>query len=297
MLSYQHDYHAGNFADIHKHLVLRAVLAALQRRNKPFVALDLHAGAGVYDLGGERARKTGEAALGIERLRACACETALPEAVTGFLETVQQVAGTDGYPGSPALIRASLRENDRLVACEMHPEAHERLQRAFAGDARCHVHRRDAREAARGLFPPQPRRGFALLDPSYERPAEYREVAEIAETILERWNTGMVLVWYPVLAGRPDHALVERLCTRSIPWVRSELRLRDDPGAERGAHPGLAGSGMLVLRPPWQLEEELAATLPAVLGCLDPQGEGALYRAEGLEEGGGDPTLRRVANV
>ncbi|WP_024325961.1 23S rRNA (adenine(2030)-N(6))-methyltransferase RlmJ [Thioalkalivibrio sp. AKL19] len=293
MLSYQHDYHAGNFADVHKHLVLWQVLEALRGRDKPFVALDLHAGAGGYDLTGARARKTDEATSGIGRL--WAAESTLPVAVRDFLGTMlamqPRAPRLTEYPGSPLLIQARLRERDRLVACELHPEAYERLQARLGGDARCHVHKRDAREAARALFPPEPRRGLALLDPSYERKAEYREVAGMVATIRRRWNTGIILVWYPILAGRPDHAMREQLRAElDDPWLVSELRIAPDP--ER--HFGLAGSGMLVLRPPWQLEARLPEVLAPVWQLLDPEGGGGLYQAAVLENGVGDPTLRRV---
>ncbi|WP_018872792.1 23S rRNA (adenine(2030)-N(6))-methyltransferase RlmJ [Thioalkalivibrio sp. ALJ16] len=297
MLSYQHDYHAGNFADVHKHLVLWQVLEAMRVRDKPFVVLDLHAGAGGYDLSGARAHKTQEAAAGIARL--WGADTAdSPECIREFLKTLRgfqpQPPRLTIYPGSPLLIQSRLRERDRLVACELHPEAHARLQNGLAGDARCHVHRRDAREAARALFPPTPRRGLALLDPSYERKAEYREVAEMVVSIRQRWNTGTVLIWYPVLAGRPDHALREQIRSElDDPWLLSELRLVREPDR----HLGLAGSGMLVLRPPWQLEARLPKCLLPAWRRLDPEQQGGLYQAMALENGKGDPTLRRVETI
>ncbi|AKJ95985.1 protein involved in catabolism of external DNA [Thioalkalivibrio versutus] len=295
MLSYQHDYHAGNFADVHKHLVLWQVLEALRGREKPFVAVDLHAGAGGYDLTSARARKTDEATSGIARL--WSADPVWPSAGRTFLQTLRGMQPKPPrlteYPGSPLLIQARLRERDRLIACELHPEAYDRLQTRLAGDSRCHVHKRDAREAARALFPPEPRRGLVLLDPSYERKSEYREVAEMVATIRRRWNTGIILVWYPILAGRPDHPMREQLRAElDDPWLVSELRIAADP--ER--HLGLAGSGMLVLRPPWQLEEQLPALLAPVWALLDPEGAGGLYQAAVLENGAGDPTLRRVEN-
>ncbi|MGM0554123.1 MAG: 23S rRNA (adenine(2030)-N(6))-methyltransferase RlmJ [Pseudomonadota bacterium] len=297
MLGYQHDYHAGNFADVHKHLVLWLVLEALRGRDKPFAALDLHAGSGRYALGGGRARKTGESADGIGRLWE-ASGLPWPAPVADYLQAVaalqREPGRLDTYPGSPLLMQSRLRAGDTLMACEMHPQALAALRETLAGDARCHVHGRDAREAARGLFPPRPRRGLVLLDPAYERAAEYDEVADMVMTIRRRWNTGIILIWYPVLKGRPDHALRERLRTElDDPWLLSELRIAADP--ER--HLGLAGSGMLVLRPPWQLEQRLVETLPTVWQALDPEGRGGLFRAESLENGTGDPTLRPVKSI
>lgn len=293
MSRYQHDVHAGNFADVHKHLVLWQVLESLRGRDKPFVAIDLHAGAGGYNLGSARARQTDEAASGIGRLWPLA--GSLPPIVEDYLAGLRHLQPhaprLTEYPGSPLLIQARLRERDQLIACEQNPETYARLQARLAGDARCHLHRRDAREAAVALFPPEPRRGLVLLDPPYERKTEYREVAEMAQSIRRRWNTGTILIWYPVVAGRPDHAMREQLRAElDDPWLVSELRIASDP--ER--HHGLAGSGMLVLRPPWQLETRLPETLLPVWRLLDPKGAGGLYQAGALENGMIDPTLRRV---
>lgn len=293
---YQHDVHAGNFADVHKHLLLWQVLDSLRGRDKPFVAIDLHAGAGGYCLSSARARQTDEAASGIGRLWSCA--GSLPPIVEEYLSALRDLQPNPPqlaeYFGSPLLIQARLRERDQLIACEQNPETQARLKGRLTEDARCHVHRRDAREAATALFPPEPRRGLVLLDPPYQRKTEYREVVAMVQSIRQRWNTGTILIWYPVVAGRPDHAMREQLRAElDDPWLVSELRIAPDP--ER--HRGLAGSGMLVLRPPWQLETLLAETLLPVWRLLDPEGAGGLYQASALENGAGDPTLRRVETI
>lgn len=298
MLDYQHQRHAGNFADVHKHLVLWSVLEALRGRDKPFVAIDLYAGSGRYDLARGIARKTGEWEQGIGQLWRDRHDVETRSALGGYLADIVALQPDADrlqvYPGSPLLMQAGLRGQDSLIACERQPETYAALKQALQGDARCHAHQRDAREAAQALFPPQPRRGFVLLDPPYKRRDEYAEVVRMTRTIRERWNTGTILIWYPVLSGRPDHALREAL-TGGLgdPWLVNELRIARDPAR----HTGLAGSGVLILRPPWQLEERLIESLKVVHATLDPDGLGGLYRAEGLENAAGDPSLRPVKPI
>jgi 23S rRNA (adenine2030-N6)-methyltransferase len=293
MLSYQHEYHAGNFADVHKHLLLWLVLDALLARPKPFVVLDLFAGAGQYRLDAGAARRSGEWRHGIGRLWSFAGG---PPPLRAYLDSLRALhhgpaAEPSWYPGSPQLVRSRLRAQDRLIACELHPAAHAALQAALRSDARCHVHRRDAREAARALFPPEPRRGLALLDPAYERSAEYDETAEIAAEIRRRWNTGTLMVWYPILAEGRHAALRERLLATHAGEriLFSELRLSQPV---RG--PGLQGSGMAVLGAPWQFERQAQQTLFAAWPFLDPDRSGGLFQALALENQAGRPQFHRV---
>ncbi|MFO8005503.1 23S rRNA (adenine(2030)-N(6))-methyltransferase RlmJ [Thioalkalivibrio sp.] len=293
MLSYQHEYHAGNVADVHKHLLLWLVLDALLARPKPFVALDLFAGSGQYRLDAGAARRSGEWRQGIGRLWSVAGG---PPALRAYLDSLRALqpdpaAELSWYPGSPQLIRSRLRARDRLIACELHPAAHATLQAGLRADPRCHVHCRDAREAARALFPPEPRRGLALLDPAYERNAEYDETAEIAAAIRRRWNTGILMIWYPVLAEGHHAALRDRLLATHAGEriLFSELRLSQPV---RG--PGLQGSGMAVLGAPWQLERHARPTLFAAWSHLDADRSGGLFHGLALENQGGRPHLDRV---
>ena len=292
MLSYQHEYHAGNFADVHKHLVLWLVLDSLLAREKPFVALDLFAGSGLYRLDKGAAARSGEWREGVGRLwsldRGPNTLRAWLDAIRGLQPDPERLTA---YPGSPALIRKRLREQDHLVACELHPGAYAALQNVLRGDPRCHPHRRDAREAARALFPPQPRRGLALLDPAYERVQEYAEIPEITREIRRRWNTGIILVWYPLLEeGRHPQlrdALLSRHPEEAI--LFSELRLSEPP---RG--PGLQGSGMAVLNMPWQLDQRVREVLLPAWKRLDPESRGGLFQATALENTRGRPQFVRI---
>ncbi len=296
MLSYQHEFHAGNFADVHKHLLLWLVLDALLARPKPFVALDLFAGSGQYPLDTGAARRTGEWRQGIGRLWSHADGPAPLRAYLDSLRAWQPepARGPTWYPGSPQLIRSRLRAQDRLIACELHPAAHAELHAALRSDSRCHVHRRDAREAARALFPPEPRRGLVLLDPAYERNAEYDEVAAIAAEIRRRWNTGILMIWYPILAEGRYAALRDRLLAAHAgeDCLVSELRLSQPI---RG--PGLQGSGVLVLGAPWQLPRQARETLFAAWQHLDRDRSGGLFQMESLEIGSGRPHFCRVESL
>ncbi|AHE97367.1 23S rRNA (adenine(2030)-N(6))-methyltransferase RlmJ [Thioalkalivibrio paradoxus] len=292
MLSYQHEYHAGNFADVHKHLLLWLVLDSLLARPKPFVAIDLFAGSGQYRLDQGMAARSGEWHQGIGRLWSLGRGPAALRAWLGAVRELQpDPPRLTVYPGSPELIRRRLREQDRLIACELHPAAYAALRAGLHGDRRCHVHRRDAREAARGLFPPEPRRGIALLDPAYERPAEYTEVVRMTAEIRRRWNTGTLLVWYPVLEDGRHPQLREALRAAHLGEriLFSELRLTDPP---RGS--GLQGSGIAVVGAPWQLDTHARRVLSAAWRCLDPEGRGGLFQALALENARGRPHLVRV---
>lgn len=265
MLSYVHGFHAGNFADVHKHVTLCLALAYLKQKPAPVAYLDIYAGSGFYDLNSPEARKTAEAEQGIRRLWPV---TGWPSVLVPYAETLA-TANRDGlmrwYPGSPLFASRLLGDADRLVLNELHPRASADLQRLIAGDRRVGMHRRDALEALVGLVPPPEKRGLVLIDPSYERKDEFRTVLQALERALQRWRTGIYLIWYPLLAGNPQRTLVEGV-RRLVPeMLQTELRI---PNAE-----GMLGSGLIAINPPWQLAEQLKALAPwfAHLGEGDAQ--------------------------
>ncbi len=253
MLSYRHAFHAGNFADVHKHAAFVLGIESLRRKPAAFCVLDAYAGAGAYALSGPAA-VTGEWRDGIGRMLAAADP---PEALMPYLQRVRAAnppAALDGYPGSPALAAALLREGDRLVCLELHPADHRLLKAYFSADRRVQVHCRDAREGLPALLPPAERRGLVLLDPSYERNQEYAEVPATLRRAYTRWPEGSYLLWYPLLAGNPHERLVADLAAGDIRRVLvQELRL-----LPRAA--GLRGSGVLWINPPWQADENLQQT-------------------------------------
>lgn len=269
MLSYRHAFHAGNFADVHKHVALVLGIEALCRKPAPFCVLDAWAGAGAYPLSGP-AERTGEWRDGIGRVLSGADP---PLAVAAYLARVR-AANPDGelqgYPGSPAIAAAMLREHDRLVCLELHPADHEALRAHFAGERRVQVHRRDAREGLPALLPPREKRGLVLLDPPYERDEEYAEVPATLRRAHRRWPHGSYLLWYPLLAGNPHGRMLADLAAGDIRRILvQELRLAPDA-------PGLRGSGLLWINPPWQADIALQQTGAWLVECLGRPGAGAL---------------------
>ncbi|MEM0922544.1 MAG: 23S rRNA (adenine(2030)-N(6))-methyltransferase RlmJ [Pseudomonadota bacterium] len=254
MLSYQHAYHAGGPADLHKHAALAWLLERLTVKPRPISYLESHAGRGLYDLADAASAKTGEAAAGIARVR--------PQGrYADALETVRAAYGPTAYPGSPLIADALLRPVDRITLCELHPQEHAALRQvAPEGTA---VHHRDGHEGLIALTPPKPRRGLALIDPSYEVKDEYARTAQTALDLIKRWPEGVVMIWYPILPDRRHLALTEPL--GALPaQLLSETWFTEPP--ERG----MQGSGLAVLNPPYGLEKALASLWPAYAQVLRP---------------------------
>jgi len=271
-LNYRHAYHAGNAGDVLKHLVLLAVLEALQRKDKPLFYLDTHAGRGVYDLGSEAARRSNEAAGGIFALAAAAELPPLPQRYLALVGSFNPEDGLKTYPGSPALAAAVLRPGDAAALCELQPQEAAALRRLFAGDDRVAVHERDGYEALRGLLPPRQGRGLVLIDPPYERrEAEYDLVVEALALAGERWPQGCLAAWYPIKRQEDADRFVARVAASGRDAVL-KVELTHRPADNRA---GLNGSGMIVVNAPWQLDQELERTLPAAHTALAPTGAGA----------------------
>lgn len=250
MLSYRHAFHAGNFADVHKHVAYQLGIEALLKKPTAICLLDAYAGAGRYDLTSVVATKTAEWRAGIAPLVALDA----PPPLQPFLARLQDL-NPDGelrvYPGSPLLAAASLRAQDRLVCLELHPADHAQLARLFGRNGQVEVHRRDAREGLPALLPPRERRGLVLVDPPYERAEEYREVPDMLRKSYSRWPTGGFLLWYPLLAGDPHVPMLASIAASGIRKILvHELTLL--PTA-----PGLRGSGLLWINPPWGIDAEL----------------------------------------
>lgn len=245
MLSYQHAYHAGGPADLHKHIVLAELLARLTAKPRAISYLETHAGRGIYDLAAPEAEKTGEAAQGIARIA--------PDPDTPFGQAIAAARarfGTTAYPGSPAVARALLRPQDRMVLLELHPAEHAALRAALSGQ-RVAVHRRDGFEGALALAPMTPRRGLVLIDPSYEVKSEYAAVAGFVRRLLAKWPEAAVLIWYPLLPAGRHGDLVAGL--RSLPVRIDEVAFSPPPPR------GMTGSGLALVNGPHGGEASFAA--------------------------------------
>ncbi len=295
-MNYRHEFHAGNHADVLKHVCLLALLDALMRKPTPVFVLDTHAGSGNYDLASEPAMRTGEAARGVERVitsgvarsrkvasgdagstgsTTTGADTPLASpALARYVAAVaayRERAGASHYPGSPALIAATLRDVDRIACCELEPVAAEKLRRAFAHDTRVAVHRRDGFAAVKALLPPVEKRGLVLVDPPYEAQlAEFDAIREAVKVGLARWPQGVFAIWYPVKLERTLQPFLRSLSTLpSQGMLDARVLVRDAISPLT-----LNGSGMAIINPPWQIEEQLAPALEGVAKTLGEEGQG-----------------------
>jgi len=260
MLSYQHIYHAGNLADVHKHALLCTMLAHLIRKDKPLTYIETHAGRGLYDLAAPEAVKTGEAAQGIgvlaERLPS-------DHPYRCRLDEVRARFGPTAYPGSPLLAALSLRPTDVIHLAELHPQEHRALAEKMA-PFRAHLRQQDGFKAALALVPPIPRRGIMLIDPSFEMKADYADIPRHMAAIHRKWNVGILALWYPIMATGPHRPMLAALHDRFPEALCHDVRF---PPAREGH--GLIGSGMFIVNPPWGTEAE-SARLTALFQTLAP---------------------------
>lgn len=258
MLSYQHLYHAGNAADVHKHALLAWVLDYLTQKDKPLTYIESHAGRGLYDLSAPEAVKTGEAAQGIDRLEAgFAADHPYARALAG----VRAAHGARAYPGSPLIATALLRDDDTVHLAERHPGEFAALAEAMLHSA-ARVHKVDGFAKCHELIPPTPRRGMLLVDPSYEIASDYDEMARFIGQMARKWNVGIIALWYPILSDARHAPMLAELVAGHAQALRHEVRF---PPAREGHR--MVGSGLFVINPPWGMRDE-AARLDKVFARL-----------------------------
>jgi 23S rRNA (adenine2030-N6)-methyltransferase len=255
-MNYRHEYHAGNFADVVKHLALVAILLHLKKKDAPFAVIDTHAGAGLYRLGGEKAARTGEAEGGIARLAAL---HGGPPALKTYLDLARG-AGANSYPGSPLIAAKLLRPSDRLVAIEKHPEEFAALKTALAPYAKARAVEADGYARLKALLPPPERRGLVLIDPPYERESEFAETAGAVAEMMRRFATGIALVWFPLKSAHDADAFSGEILAAG---VRKLLRV-DIKTASRATDGRLNAAGLAVVNPPFGFEDEMRAALDCV---------------------------------
>jgi len=267
-MNYRHAYHAGNFADVLKHVVLTGAVESLKRKDAPFFYLDTHAGRGRYRRDDPAMQQGREFLTGV--MRVLGCERP-PAVVARYLEVVKTDVTPQGeltsYPGSPLVAQALMRGDDRAALCELEPAELATLRLALGRDPRFHLHQRDGYEALGALLPPRERRGLALIDPPYEEPTEFARLADALQTALTRWPAGVMLAWYP-LARRGGAAAFLKNCRAELrrPALSVELLIRpaDSPV-------GMYGAGMLVINPPWQLDAALGEAAGWLATAFGPQ--------------------------
>lgn len=278
-MNYRHAFHAGNFADVLKHTVLVGLLESLKAKQTPFCYMDTHSGRGQYELTGSEATRTGEASDGIQRLLASA---RLPTLMHIYVNLVRAFNGGNSeltqYPGSPMLASLLMREIDRGVLCELHPDEAAVLKSVFRGDSRFAVHARDGYSAMKALLPPKERRGVVLIDPPFEaQDDEYRVIEAALADAQRRWPTGVYAIWYPIKLRQHIQPFHRWLAKSGFPRILvAELLLHPDNSALR-----LNGCGMAIINPPWKFERQLEELLPCLQNLL-AQGRFGQHRLEWL---------------
>jgi 23S rRNA (adenine2030-N6)-methyltransferase len=243
---------------VHKHAVLAVMLDYLTRKEKPLSYLETHAGRGLYFLDAPEARKTGEAAGGIERAEAEGWFAA-DHPYARRLAELRAAQGPAAYPGSPLIAAESLRPGDAMDLAELHPGEYAALATAMARYP-ARLHRQDGLQMALSLTPPEPRRGVMVVDPSYEVKADYAAIPGFLATVARKWNVGVLMLWYPILPGAPHGPMLKALAAGHPGALRHEIRF---PPARAGHR--MQGSGLFIVNPPWGLEEE-TKRLSGVIG-------------------------------
>jgi 23S rRNA (adenine2030-N6)-methyltransferase len=277
-MNYRHAFHAGGFADVIKHIVLVRMLAYLHEKPAAFRVIETHAGAGVYDLTSEEARRGGEWLTGIARIMQARFSEKTEPLLKPYLDIVRAFnpqRDLVAYPGSPLIARALLRPQDRLTACEVEPKARKRLIESLRRDTQARVVDLDGWTALPAFVPPNERRGLVLIDPSFEQKDEFERLAEGFTEAFAKWPTGSYLLWYPVKSRRATDGLARHVAEVAGAGKPAGKCLRlEFSVAPQAASPGLISAGLLIVNPPWTLMGELKAILPELEKPLGQGGAG-----------------------
>jgi len=272
MLSYRHSFHAGNHADVLKHLVLMLIIENLQQKEKGFYYLDTHAGVGRYRLFSEEAEKTAEFEQGIARLWQ---RDDLPEEVARYIKLIKQVnyggKALRYYAGSPLIAAKMLRSQDRALLTELHPSDYPLLRNNFKEFDNVTTKRYNGFQQLKATLPPKERRGLVLIDPPYELKEDYDLVVNAIEEGYKRFATGIYAIWYPVVLRQQTKRILKGLEKTGIRKIlQIELAVRPDSDQR-----GMTASGMIVINPPWTLTQQMQIILPYLTNVLVPEGTGS----------------------
>lgn len=258
MLSYRHSFHAGNFADVLKHIVQVLIIESLKEKEKPFMYLDTHSGAGRYTLVSDEANKTGEYLEGIARIFEA---DDVPATLAPYLNLIKSMNAPQSlriYPGSPLIAKLTLREDDKLVMAELHPSDQILLKKVFLHDERATIKLGNGFHLLKSHLPPLSRRGLILIDPSYELKEDYQLVVEGIKEGYKRFATGTYALWYPVVFRQNIKRMIAELKASGIKKIL-QIELGVKPDSDRR---GMTASGMIVINPPWKLESQMKEILP-----------------------------------
>jgi len=262
-MNYRHAFHAGNFADVFKHIILTRVLTYAMRKDSALRYLDTHAGVGLYDLSGDEAQRTGEWHDGIERLMLYALSPHMRDLCAPYFAAMRQDSERAHYPGSPLIAQRLLRAQDRLTLCEWHEHDHASLQRIIGRDRRAKALHIDGYVALNAYVPPIEKRGVVLIDPPFESRDEFSQISRALLKATSKWPQGCYLIWYPIkdeAAIRRFHADLLRLDLPPTLSVQLYVdRISDGP---------LTATGLVIINPPYVLEDELRQIMPELVACL-----------------------------
>jgi len=264
-MNYQHAYHAGCIADVFKHLVLIQLLQALHKKPAPFSYIETHTGKALYDLSMAPAQKTKEYQQGIHQLWHNA--NSKDPAINDYLQAIHEVNPDNTlkfYPGSSLIARQRLREHDNAILCELHPTAYHDLKNYFYHDTSVHIHHRDGYEALPALVPPKSKRGLVLIDPPYEIKDEYEQLLKMLEKVQTRWLNGIYAIWFPIKQYDLILDFYHNLKTLEFPKILTTEFWTDAENSDNA----LKGSGLIIINPPWQFDETLKLSLPALINAL-----------------------------
>ena len=284
-MNYRHAFHAGSFADVIKHIVLARILTYLQDKPAAFRVIDTHAGAGLYDLDSDEARRSGEWLTGIARLMQARLSNETAALTKPYLDIVRAFnphRDLTAYPGSPLVTRALLRPQDRLVACELEPNARRQLIGALYNDKQARVVDLDGWTALPAFVPPNERRGLVLIDPPFESRDEFTRLADGFSAAHAKWPTGIYMLWYPAKDRRATDSLADHVARVANAGSQDARCLRVEFSvAPQTADSGLMSAGLLIVNPPWTLADELRAILHELEKPLGLGGAGR-FRVETL---------------
>lgn len=263
-MNYRHLFHAGNFADVFKHIILIALVKALVRKETPFCFLDTHAGVGCYDLSSESAQKTKEYENGILKLLTTKDAPELVQEYVDFIKHMNSSSKCFLYPGSPKIVKHYLRPQDRMNLCELHHDDFLTLKKNFRNDSQIGIHHLDGYQGLKAFLPPKEKRGLILIDPPYEDPEEFKQLLHFLPIALKRFETGVYAIWYPIKHRHTIDRFHSEIKTKiSRPMLISELCIYPDNVATQ-----LNGSGMLIINPPFQIDQQIHGFLPWILQQL-----------------------------
>ncbi len=277
-MNYRHGFHAGNFADVFKHVFLARALVLLMRKETPLRFIDTHAGAGRYDLSSEAARRSPEWRDGIARLLKAKPPAEIVALLQPYIDAVGPFDAEQGrplsYPGSPAIAQSLLRAQDRVALCEAQPEECERLAAALGRDKRVRIAGTDGYVALNAYVPPAERRGLALVDPPYESLDEADRVVATLAKALRKWPRGVYMLWRPIKAPGEDASFLARMAALGAPNIlRLEIDVGEIPPGAHSPNP-LRRTGLLFVNPPFGLFDEARLLMPFLTKLLTRAGKG-----------------------